>query len=312
MHKTLTILLLFLTFNSFGQTSTLNINTHITDTDIKGIEDFRIIVTTDEDTVHNELLEFDADIAIDSLYPGLHKIYIYNTKIQREPYIIKYINISRAIETTVNIVLDISEEKLHLDPGNKDIELIKEKTEGQFTVSYYDTDWMEDESLIRANFNANMSMSTWFISRKRSGLLLGGGFGVSQHYFTKDSTFINTPQQYKLIHEKYNYVYTNIELKFRLTSNNMQNPWNKTTKLLLDIGATYNVPLLFREVGVYKNDRKIVNKNLHEFTDLRVFVNFGYAPILFFFEYRLADFVLGKYLELPVYNAGIRIVFDAD
>ena len=76
---------------------------------------------------------------------------------------------------------------------------------------------------------------------------------------------------------------------------------------MADVGLCYNLPLYYRQITRYPGDNKLVKNRLHQFTDVRAYVNIGFSQVLFFVEYRLSDFVMGANPEIPRYMAGIRL-----
>jgi len=105
-----------------------------------------------------------------------------------------------------------------------------------------------------------------------------------------------------------NYLDGHLEMKFRISSGNQQASTNISSKLTLDIGALYNAPIIFKHIVRYDNNKKIINNGLHQFTDFRAFVNFGYSEVLVYCEYRLFDFIIGNYPELPKYSRGLKFL----
>jgi hypothetical protein len=114
--------------------------------------------------------------------------------------------------------------------------------------------------------------------------------------------------QFKKKYECYNYLDGHLDMKFRISSGNQQSLNNGSTKMLIDIGAIYNFPFIFKDVARYSDNKKITNSRLHQYTDVRAYVNIGFYPVVVFCEYRIFDFVIGNYPELPRYNAGIKFL----
>ena len=122
----------------------------------------------------------------------------------------------------------------------------------------------------------------WSSFSKHLGFLAGMGFGINHSSISKDTVYFNTPQFDKR-YEYYNYLYFSPEFKFRFTLKNQQHDYDFLVKgLILDIGARYNFPLVFKHVGRFAGNTKMIERGLHQYSDLRVFASIGSAPALVF------------------------------
>ena len=79
----------------------------------------------------------------------------------------------------------------------------------------------------------------------------------------------------------------------------------------LDIGATYELPVLFREVQSDGNN-KLVHRGIHQYTDVNAIVRLGYEHVSLTAEYRVLDFILGNYPEIPPLTLGLSILIPND
>lgn len=308
MYKILLALLIFITINATGQTTKLKIEVSISDSDNNMKENnYYLLVLNKSDTVLKKELKRKTTLEVDTMKPGKYEVQIFKSKDQKAPYIVEHIIVLPSKLTEIFYDLSISQSHSEID-SISGMEIKKVKYEGQVDFSYFKTDWINDNnSIITTNGGMGATANTWFAFSKHLGFVSGGGIGFSQHFFS-DDTLLNTFPNLKKVSEHYNYINALFEMKFRISSGNQQKPFGKTNSVILDIGANYKFPFLFREVGRYEDDKKFVNKRLHQFTDLRAFVNFGYSPLIFYMEYRLSDFLIGNYTELPKYFIGIKLL----
>jgi hypothetical protein len=84
---------------------------------------------------------------------------------------------------------------------------------------------------------------------------------------------------------------------------------NATKGVIIDYGANYNFPLLFNH-SIINGPNRIVNKRIHQFTDFSTFVRIGYFPVTIIAEYRLSDYVISGYPEMPKLKFGIEILIS--
>lgn len=284
------------------KSSKLKITTNIHDKD----SCFSIYVTNNKDTLYSNGFTTEDYISLDTLYSGTYKINIYNNKRQNELYFTKYISLPPDTIIYLHINLDSNEELVYNDQVlNQEIE---DKEEVQFTLGYLDSRWIEKNPVIINNFSLGVTAYYYAPFAKHFGFLIGVGAGFSQHYFSKDTSFMKSNLS-KAKYERYSNLKLNIEAKFRVCSGNHRKSRHSRPMLTLDVGAGYYFPILFRHVANYDAGQKTVNRFIHQFTDVRAFVNFGFYPVTVFAEYRLSDFLIGNYPELPLYNVGLRFLF---
>lgn len=300
----LTILLtLLLGTKAFTQISQLRIYPNINDND----SCFSIYVLKDIDTVYSEDFNVDTNISLDSLVDGLYKIVIYSNKRQDSPYLTKYVSLLPNKIAFVHLNLSTEEQYTDYDPKSRN-EKTHERAEAQFTLGYFDNRWIEKHPRIQNNYSLGVTLYYWGPFTKHFGFLGGVGVGVSQHYFSKDTS--TTPVVPKANYERYTNIKLNLEAKFRISTGNQQTYGPHFGQhFVIDIGAGYYFPIMFRHVSNYNDNTKVINMFIHQYTDVRAFINIGYYPVTVFAEYRLSDFLLGNYPELPLYNVGLRFLF---
>ena len=205
--------------------------------------------------------------------------------------------------TTLTVPLGF--EQNDLDESGEAIEQ-KDRMESQFAIGYFDEKWSPEKNTTKYAFSLEQSIYYWNAFSKHVGFLIGGGY----HYayapirIQQDSIY---PDPIKFKH--YHYFSGNLDLKLRFSSKNQQLVDLSASQLFFDIGLKYQLPIYFREITRFDAKTKLVKGYLHQFTDVRAYVNVGTSHVQVFAEYRPLSFVLGSYTELPKFNAGIKFLF---
>lgn len=306
--KSISILLSLLFFElASGQISRLNLSISSADAEADSVC-FRLCVTQEGDTISDKIIYSEFNNRFDSLTPGYYKIHLYNCTDPGELMISKNATLLEAQATNIHIDVSSFESYSRLDKktGN---EIVKQKTEIQLNASYVNTDWLEKNSKLNFGSNLDFTMYNWYCFSKHFGILSGFGFGMGHYGISADTTFMNLTNSKKL-YEYYNYIKAHIDLKFRISFKSQQENKFLSPRVFLDIGAAYYAPIAFRHITRYEDNKKISNARLHQFTDLRAHVDFGYSPLIFFAEYRVIDFLIGNYPELPRYNFGLKLTLS--
>jgi hypothetical protein len=168
--------------------------------------------------------------------------------------------------------------------------------------------------LIGNNFiNNNDNFNTYYdFGFKQGGvnvltkhLSLGWQIGSSMNYtyFNKSHSLSSLTE---FDNEKYYYWNLNFTLLSRLTTfdykrNGNQGPY-------LDLGISYNFPLLFRHV-ITEDNTKISTKRIHNYNDFSTTARLGYSMFALTLEYRLTNFLKENYPEQPKIKIGLSIFF---
>lgn len=308
MFKFLSAFSLILTLNCEAQFSKLNIQFIAPDRDSTR---YMIYILKNSDTICKELFVIDYnsfDFTRDSIYPDQYKLKICK---YFKPDEFSYAEIIELYPDSVtNLSIDISSYASYhkLDSSTRG-RIVNSRGEGHISLSYLNGSWIEP-TYLKSCYTLGWSSYYWHTFSKHLGFSEGIGLGYNQYNFKHDTSFVNTPQ-FNTINEKYNYLDAHFDLKFRISSGNQQLN-NMPTGWIIDIGLTYYVPVIFKHVIKFEDNKKLTNSRLHQFRDLRAFINLGYSHFSVFYEYRLSDFVLGNYPELPKYNAGIRFFIFTD
>lgn len=300
MRKLVVILYFIISGACKGQFSKANFHLSVYETDTV----FTFFLIDGLDTIHQQKFNISTDIELDSLHAGAYLVTIYNKKNQDEPYTSRYIALYPDQVTSTRIQLNFSSESWKIvehDSINNDA------FDVQLGLGYFDDTWINKNSRLKNNYSIAASVYFYEPFSKHLGFMCGGGATISQNYFSPDSV----PSIIPIIYERYNEMKINLEVKFRLSTGNQRASGHYPAKLFLDFGAGYYFPISFRHTTYYKGNLKITDKYIHQFTDFRAFANFGYKAFAVFFEYRLTDYLLGNYPEVPVYNMGIRLLFGA-
>lgn len=310
-HKiaVLAFLLFILPFKSFSQTGKLRIS--IYHDSYYETPCFYLTVTKESDTIHSETILCEDEIVIDSLFAGEYKVKVQNCREKSDEVVqsmtqIVEVKQSQMAESTFEMFQYIS--YYDIDPITSE-EIVLSRTEIQVAVFYFDYKWSPDGNNPKFNYGANFSQYYWDSSNKHVGFLAGGGFGFNIAPLRSDSSF-SAQFQEEIKHQYYNYWYGQFDVKIRFTSFNQQNATAKPLGLVLDIGALYNLPIFFKRVSRFDLSDKVQNSFIHQYSDVRLYANFGIRNFKIYGSYRPFDFVKGDLPELPQYNAGVKFSFD--
>ncbi|ASS47692.1 MAG: hypothetical protein A3D31_17860 [Candidatus Fluviicola riflensis] len=248
------------------------------------------------------------ETSIDSLLPGDYQLQWSNTEPDSTLVYQCRFTIQKDQATVLSIDLYADGKYCDIDPETNDL-IVTERMENQFELGYFNNQWTENNPAVTSSVSIASSFSYWYSFSKHVGVIVGAGVGITHSSFAKDTAFFDAPQFDKR-YEYYNYLYLSPEAKIRFTLKNQQQDHFPVKGLMIDLGARYNFPFAFKHVGRFAGNTKIVDSGLHQFTDFRTFVSIGRTPVLVFAEYRLLDFILGNYPELPKYMVGIKIALD--
>jgi len=312
--KILTILsFLLLAFSSFSQTGKLTVSINDYNPYESSSYDDSIYLNlriTNGKTALNRtmLLEWESgEMSIDSLLPDDYLLSIRNTGSDSLLLYQCRFSILKNQETLLQIDLDPNEDYWDIDEETHE-EIVWDRLENQFDAGFFDNNWVENNPKLTQSYSLATSVCYWSSFSKHVGFLVGSGIGINHSSISKDTVYFNAPQ-FKKQYEYYNYLYLSPEFKIRFTLKNQQHDYDFVVKgLILDIGARYNLPIAFKHVGRFTGSTKLIERGLHQYSDLRVFASIGRAPAMFFFEYRPFDFILGNYPELPKYTIGLKFV----
>lgn len=266
---------------------------------------FRLLVTTGVDTIANKVVYNNYYNKFDSLVPGQYKIRLFNCDNLLEPAMVRNSTLFPDQETNLQLEYSATEHTYYYNP-NKENEENKNRNEGQLNLSYLNPNWIDNTSPLKSGINIGLTGYHWFAFSNHFGLLAGMGLGYSYYEIANDTTFMNLTSV-KKNWEYYNYLHINGDMKFRITLGSQKKHSHLKPRAVLDFGVIYYLPVVFRHIAWYDNDKKIVNKYLHQYTDLRAHVDFGISPIIVYAEYRLSDFIIKPYPEVPKYTFGVKL-----
>jgi hypothetical protein len=169
--------------------------------------------------------------------------------------------------------------------------------------------WVADYNGLTSAVFAGYSMGPTTVLTKHLSFPAQFGARLTQCSISKDTTFMQKIEARK-IYEYYSYldIFASAALRFSSHNQFLKSSINKN--ILFDIGAAYHLPLTFRHVAWYETQKKLINRSLHQFTDLRLFASVGYGMFHVFAEYRPFDFLIGPYPELPQWQFGVKITLD--
>jgi len=134
---------------------------------------------------------------------------------------------------------------------------------------------------------------------------IGGQIGSSMNYTYFNKSHSLSPLT-EFDSEKYYYWNLNFTLLTRLTSFDYKR--YGTYGPYLDLGITYNFPLLFRHV-ITEDNTKTSTKRIHNYKDFSAITRLGHSAFALTFEYRLTNFLKEDYPEQPKIKLGLSILF---
>jgi hypothetical protein len=290
------LLALSIACGSFSQTAKLHLEIQTPEES----ECFEVTIYNNGDSVYSDRLYSYFYEEIDVLPPGTYRLVVTacadeDFTLLQSRYFVLYpdsvTHVDLNYESQLYRTADVERPRIY-------------RTVTQLMVAYMNNNWAYNEPSLTSSASAGFGQSAWFPLSRNIGLLAGGGMTFTHSSIAKDTTFMHQSPLAKR-YEYYNYLDLRADAAIRLSSKSQQA--DDFPGFTVDIGASYHLPLLFKHVARYGGNQKFMNGGLHEFTDCRVFLNVGYAPCLFFAEYRLLDFVLGSYPELPRWNFGLKI-----
>ncbi len=311
MSRILTTLLLLFSSTVFGQLAQLKVEMY----DPYDDSCYQWTVFNAADTV----VKKETFVFVDSytytfkkknLVPGTYTISVYNCNSPGTIIFSRTIKLFPNQQTRLSFdVASLSEDHYEIDTIGQRVpqKAPEDAEELQFNLSYLKSNWINTPSVIQSSYAFGFSMFSIPARGRHVGFLLGGGLGFSQHFFSKDTSFMSV-SSLKKRSENYTYFNGHIEAKLRLSQQNQKLDEIITKKLVMDVGVLYNLPVLFKHYTYYEDNKKITNSRLHQYTDARAFVNIGWRYVAIYGEYRLFNFIIGKYPELPVYTIGLKLM----
>lgn len=297
----LTTLALFCSMHSFAQFVTLELSVHVES--LSDVYRPYVVITYHEDTLLvKDVDELDYPETLDSLLAGRgYQLGLFDADYPQEPILTRPFEMKAAGTTELRVTLFASTDFTAFEDtvaGNA-------RMETQFSIGYNNNKWVMDNPALTSAVSFGFTQYAWFPATRNFGLLTGGGFGLTHASIARDTTFMDQPGLKKQ-YEYYNCFDLHFAAALRFSTGNQLAEYT-SPKLTIDIGALYNLPVAFKHIARYAGNQKFTEGGLHQFTDCRAFVNIGYPPGLLFAEYRLFDFLLGSYPELPKWSFGLKI-----
>ncbi len=116
------------------------------------------------------------------------------------------------------------------------------------------------------------------------------GANLTHESFATDTTFSAFNGLTKR-YENYTYFGLFIEPKIRLHGRQLASKTNGYKGPMFDLGVKYQLPLLFQHRTLYPNKETVVEKRIHNFSDLRFTAVFGIQNFAVYANYRLFQLV---------------------
>jgi hypothetical protein len=297
----LATLALSVSMNGLAQFVKLELSVHVGS--LSTIDDSYVVIMHHDDTVFRKKTdELGYPETIDSLLPGKgYKLEIFDKSYQPGPVFIRTFEMEKEGITELDVSVYMNMEFTDYE----DTLTNDSRMETQLFMGYNNNKWVMDDPALTSNASIGITQCGWFPVTRNFGLLTGGGVGLTHSSIAGDTTFMDQPDLKKR-YEYYNYFDLLFMAAFRFSTGSQLVEYT-SPKFTIDIGASYNLPIAFKHIARYAGNQKFMKGGLHQFTDCRVFVNIGYSPCLFFAEYRLFDFLLGSYPELPKWTFGLKV-----
>lgn len=178
----------------------------------------------------------------------------------------------------------------------------RNKTIGQINIQWGNNWHLPKDERPLFEFGIGAMVGSKFSILPSLGVFFKTGFNYSHSYYNSDTSQITLN---KRTFERYTYLSIPLEAGFRLSTNNQRHQ-DENEGVLLEGSILYSAPVLFRHVVRYGMEKTITH-NLHQFKDLIVRAAIGYNYLLAFADYRLFDFIMGTYAELPKLTFGIKL-----
>ena len=262
-------------------------------------------ILKNDDTIYTQFHDRNT-VEIFHLAPGNYSLRISNTDTEALEIERKF-TIEAGKQSYIDLDLNIYESKYLSSSPNCDslheVEAIKEHFLPEINLIYGNPFSFDPQNPVKNEFTFGMGggMTYAFWNHLAVGFHIGGNF--SHAYFSKDSSLVTLQNR---TFERYTYLTMPIGVRLLFSSGNQNNEDSKPG-FLIDVGARYYAPILCRHIARYSAD-KIQHQNIHQFTDLRIHAGIGIYPLEFFAEYRLMDFLLGNYPEMPKLRVGLKIL----
>ncbi len=140
----------------------------------------------------------------------------------------------------------------------------------------------------------------------RTSLVGEYGFHYSFHNINRPDYFIGTTP---IKHEYYSHFNYSIGGGARFYLSKYK---NLKSRLFLELGANYNIPLWFRHISMNKSlEFKLSEKWLHKFNDFRAYAAFGLSnSFALTAEYRIFDYIKYDRIQVPKLQLGFKILLN--
>ena len=300
---------LFMTFKVCSQSDNLKISIYH---DIEENPCFQLTVYYMGTNVHSQTISDETEISICIKTKGRYSVTLTNCGLESDEVVE---SMTRIVEIKpfqmTRIGFDLTQYVRYNEIDSiTSKEIIKSREEAQLALSYFDYRWNPEGNNPKYTLGIGVSGYHWNSFSKHFGFLIGGGMGFMYAPLRADSSAIYQGKEMKSNY--YNYFNAQFDIKFRFSTLNQQSLVIKDHAVFIDIGALYNFPLYFKKTTRFGSNNKLVNSFIHQYSDVRVYVNIGFKNVQFFASYRPFDFIRGDFQELPRYNTGIKFNISYD
>lgn len=288
----LLIILSIVTLAAFCQTGKLEIILCFSEYYDFKVDDKYILYSGDS-LVSEDFLGEESMIEIDSLKPGVYNIELY---INDTLFLRRY-NIVCKQDSVSQYTIDVENPyfKSKYDTIS-DLEI--------YSGLFYGPNIINESPYIMGSFSYNLGVNINLAKYcKHFSSWLIYGFEYAYTAFNNDTTmYPPAPVKY----ERYSNL--NLNLGFFNRFSFFKSDENSITEsLVLDLGLSYNFPIVFRHMYNIDN-RKFVTMGLHQFSNFSVFSRFSYGSVAITGEYRIFDYVKGDFPEVPMLRLGVSFL----
>lgn len=274
---------------------------------------YNLYITSGKDTTHAALLRFDEfqssfDYKKDSLYAGNYNLFIYSVEPSPQLITARRFAVERNYATRASFYLDYLPEFVLIDSINRQ-KLINEREAIEFGVTGFDNSFFDTKNPIKDHFGIQYTHFSWAHLSKHVGVMTGGELNGAIYNIRSDTSMLPQMKVNK-VKEYYFSLNGSFVQKMRFTLRNQKYAVDHSIKFFFDIGYKYNLPIVFRHVIRYDDNKKFVNSRIHQFKDLRPFIAFGANEYQFYVDFRIFNYLIGHYAEVSKFNIGVVVNVD--
>lgn len=264
------------------------------------IFEFRLYANKDSSLTYKSNSQFiDNEIHIDSVAAGLYNLNVYKEGKQ----LMSFLNIKIVSDSLTKLVL-------HEEDIDFKIKRIDFKTKKEFKNNFFGFSFQSFQTFM--NTSEQNIHSSYAFGFKSSHLhhfnkIISMGANISSHFNTinlqkgKVNIFTDSFEKERYINWKFSLAYVTRFTFRQPEKTGSELPW------FLEIGAGYNLPIMYRYVGVV-NDKKQINRFISNFNDFSAIARLGMGAFCITAEYRLTNNLKPAFALEPAFKMGIDLL----